>query len=253
MSKVRYKGTICFKTDQGRVRLNNEDQSLALVNHEGDVLLVVCDGMGGQNKGDYASKIAIETMEETFSGMKSWWPLFAKRNYLMKCVREANNAIFSEAEKNIEYKDMGTTIVAAYITGDKIVVVNIGDSRAYMLDKKGNLTQLTQDQTYVDYLYRTGKIDESQTKSHPDRHVLMNALGIFPSVAMDVRKYKYQGESILLCSDGLYNNVQESSIKATLRTDERPDQKVDMLINEANQNGGSDNIGISYWEAIDND
>lgn len=253
MTKRRYSGTRCAKTDKGLIRLNNEDQSAALVNSEGDVLLVVCDGMGGQNKGGYASKVAIDTMSELFPHMKAKWPFFWKRNWMLNSIRIANKTIFEEAEKDPEYKDMGTTMVAVLISGEKAIVANVGDSRAYSLSKTGEFKKLTEDQTYVDYLYRTGKIDEQQTKSHPDRHVLMNAVGIFPSVAVDIKTIKYEGESILLCSDGLYNNVPEESIKATLATDERADQKVDSLINEANVNGGSDNIGISYWETIDND
>ena len=133
---------------------------------------------------------------------------------------------------------------------EKIIVFNIGDSRAYWL-KNNRLERLSEDQTYVDYLYRTGKITKDETMSHPDRHVLMNALGIYPSCSMDVKTYAYHGERVILCSDGLYNNVSETEISQVVSTDERPDQKVSSLINEANLNGGSYNIGIAYWEAFD--
>ena len=144
---------------------------------------------------------------------------------------------------------MGTTLVLAFISGERLILINIGDSRAYML-KDDRIVRLSEDQTYVDYLYRTGKISRDETMSHPDRHVLMNALGIYPSLSMDVRVFPYHGEPVLLCSDGLYNNVAESEIAAVMASDERPDQKVGALINEANLNGGSDNIAISYWEAF---
>ena len=245
----RYKGNIAFKTDQGRVRINNEDQARAAINSSGDVLLVVCDGMGGQNKGDYASKLAVETVIDAFRHKEMKGLFMFRKMWLESVVKKANALIYDEAQKNEAYKDMGTTLVACYISGEKCLVLNVGDSRCYRL-KDGVLERLSEDQTYVDYLYRTGKITKDETLSHPDRHVLMNALGIYPSCSMDVKTYPYHGERILLCSDGLYNNVSEGEISNAISTDERADQKVNSLINEANLNGGSDNIGIAYWEAF---
>ena len=114
---------------------------------------------------------------------------------------------------------------------------------------KNSISQLTNDQTYVNYLYRTGKISENQMSSHPEKHVLMNALGIFPSLGCDMFSFIYKGEGLLLCSDGLYNNVAEQEINAVTRSDDRVDQKVKSLIGEANANGGSDNIAVALWEA----
>jgi protein phosphatase len=249
MMKKRYKGAISYRTDIGRVRINNEDQAAAAINSQGEVLLCVCDGMGGQNKGDYASKMAIDYVIDTFKEKDGKGFSFLKKRFLAKMVRSANSLIFNEADKNPTYKDMGTTLVLAFISGEKLILINIGDSRAYML-KDDRIVRLSEDQTYVDYLYRTGKISRDETMSHPDRHVLMNALGIYPSLSMDVKVFPYHGEPVLLCSDGLYNNVAESEIAAVMASDERPDQKVGALINEANLNGGSDNIAISYWEAF---
>jgi protein phosphatase len=132
------------------------------------------------------------------------------------------------------------------------LIANIGDSRAYML-VKGKLTQMTEDQTYVQYLLNTGKITPEQALSHPERHVLMNALGINPSVSLTLISKPYAGESLLLCSDGLYNSIPLPAIEAIITTDERADQKVLSLINEANSNGGSDNEGIAYWEVLTHD
>jgi len=250
--KKRYKGTYAFKTDIGRVRVSNEDQASVMLNHDGEIFLIVCDGMGGQNKGDYASKMAIDSLLEAFSNKPSHLPMFLKKAWLSRAIKRANSIIFDEADKNPVYKDMGTTLVSVLISGDRMIVANVGDSRAYAL-QNDKLIRLSEDQTYVDYLYRTGKISESQTLSHPERHVLMNALGIYPSASFDIKIMPYAGESVLLCSDGLYNNVPESEIRAVISTDERADQKAMSLINEANANGGSDNIGVSYWETIQDD
>jgi PPM family protein phosphatase len=250
--KIPSKGTYAYKTDIGRVRVDNEDQALAMVNASGEVLLVVCDGMGGQNRGDYASKMAIDVMSEAFRKKKPHRLVILDRLWFTKTAREANSLIYNEADKNPVYKGMGTTLVAALLRGDKLIVANIGDSRAYLSDAKG-LRQITEDQTYVRYLVSTGKITEEEAEKHPDRHVLMNALGIYPSVSLTLNVLPYQNESVLLCSDGLYNSVPLTEIQAVISTDERADQKAMSLINEANSNGGSDNSAVAYWEAIKHD
>ena len=248
MNMKRYQGAYAHQTDVGRVRITNEDQANALANEYGDIFLVVCDGMGGQNKGDYASKLAIDIVSSAFLAKKHFG-LFPKL-WLKRTIEKANRRIHDEAERSPEYANMGTTIVAALISGEKVIVANVGDSRAYSYSKEAGLKRLSRDQTYVEYLARTGQISQEETLTHKDRHVLMNALGIFPSAAMDIQVFPYQGEAILLCSDGFYNNLSEMEARAVLSTDERPDQKVKSLIIDANANGGSDNIGIAYWEAF---
>ncbi len=245
----KFDGTFSALTDPGRVRINNEDQAKVLLNADGDVLLVVCDGMGGQNKGDYASKMAIDSLTESFRKARTGVPFFFKKKDMERAIKLANVQIFEEADRNPVYAGMGTTLCAALIVKNRIALFNIGDSRAY-LSSGDRMKRITSDQTYVNYLFRTGKISQAETESRPDRHVLMNALGIFPSLSMDMSVLEYHGERLLLCTDGLYNNVSEPEISAILATDERVDQKVISLIGTANANGGSDNIGVAYWEAI---
>ena len=246
-----YKGLFAAATDIGKIRISNEDRANVLTNFAGDVFLLICDGMGGQNKGDYASKMACDFLTESFKRKRAT-PYLLTRFWLRHVINEANSLIFKEASSKPAYSGMGTTCVAVYIQGEHMIVANIGDSRAYKY-AYGRLERLTVDQTYVDYLYRTGRIKEEEKETSPERHVLMNALGIYPSCSIDLRVLPYKGEAILCCSDGLYNNVSEAEIRAVLSTDERPDQKVASLIAEANGNGGSDNIGVSYWEVIDHD
>lgn len=243
------KGTYGAKTDIGRVRLSNEDQASVSINPMGEVLLVVCDGMGGANKGDYASKMALDTIKTAFS-LKPKLPFFLLKAWITSVVRKANRLIYEEAENNPIYHGMGTTMVVALISGNHILFGNIGDSRAYISTPEG-MKQVSEDQTYVNYLVKTGKITQEESLSHPDRHVLMNALGIYPSLSITFYVLPYEGQSILLCSDGLYNSVPFEDIHSLLSTDERTDQKVNALIKEANENGGSDNSGVALWEAID--
>lgn len=253
MSKI-YHGTYAYKTDLGRVRQKNEDQAMVLMNSSGETFLVVCDGMGGAKKGELASKLAIDILTDSFRHKSKHILSYGNRLWITKAAKEANTKINRYAEKNGKIKGMGTTMVAALLYGSKLMIANIGDSRCYLLDhEKGTIRLATEDQTYVRYLVSTGKISEEDALSHPDRHVLMNALGIYPSVSLSVDVMPYHGESILLCTDGLYNQVSEEQIANILLTDDRCDQKVSSLVAEANHNGGSDNIGIALWESIAND
>lgn len=252
MKKQAYVGTYAYKTDVGRVRSNNEDQAIVLLNQDGEVLLIACDGMGGANKGDLASRTAVNVISEAFKNKKKSLVKVADQWWFTKVAKEANAKIFDMADKNPIYKGMGTTLVAALISDSRLLIANIGDSRAYSDDGK-RLRQLTEDQTYVQYLVTTGKITPEQALSHPDRHVLMNALGIYPSVSLAIKFFPYQGEKLLLCTDGLYNQIPPSTIHTIISTNERSDQKVMSLIAEANSAGGSDNEGVAYWESLKND
>lgn len=252
MAKKVIKGEFASKTDIGRVRVTNEDQAFSLINASGNVLLGVCDGMGGHNKGDYASRLAKETIVEEFRKKSGFITDFGTAVWLSRLIKKVNSRIYNEAYSNPDYKDMGTTIVLALLVNETIYVVNVGDSRAYVV-RYNNLKQLTEDQTYVEYLYRTGKITKEQIKSSEERHILMNAVGTFPSVSFEIKKFQNFKRPIILCSDGLYNNATDAEIHSALSTNERIEQKIDSLIAIANSNGGSDNIAISYWEAIEND
>lgn len=241
----RYTGQFAHRTDCGRIRISNEDQANVLTNERGDVLLLVCDGMGGQNKGDYASKTAMDFVSSSFSSCSR-----PSVRWLYKTIRKANRALYDESDRDPKYSGMGTTLCAVLIQGQKMVIANVGDSRAYSYSEEDGLLRLTKDQAYVSYLLRTGQISEQEALTHPDRHVLMNALGIYASASMDIETKPYRGQAILLCTDGLYNNLSEMEMRAILNTDDRPDQKVKSLIMDANNNGGSDNIGIAYWEVL---
>lgn len=252
MKKQNIKGQFASKTDIGCVRVTNEDQAVSLINSSGNVLLCVCDGMGGHNKGDYASKLAIDIISEEFRNKSGFFSLFTLRHWIGKVFRRVNNQIYEEAQSDPKYKDMGTTINMVILYGDSVVVANAGDSRAYAV-KRNKLQRLSEDQTYVEYLYRTGKISEEEMETSSQRHILMNAIGSLPSASYDIKTYTNLSHSILVCTDGLYNNASEEEIHRVLSSRERIDQKLDTLIEVAKSNGGSDNIGISYWEASNND
>lgn len=241
-------GNFACKTDIGKIRMTNEDRVGAYTNAKGNILLIVCDGMGGQKKGEYAAQIALDIISESFLKKQQFISSFTARNWLYFIVREANKAIYEEASTHEQYSNMGTTLSLALIYKDTLFTVQVGDSRVYEL-KDGKLEQLTDDQTYVNYLYKTGKIKKEEMATHPKRHVLINALGMFPSVEFEFHSKSYTNSSILVCSDGLYNNVDVAEIENILKNDDSTNQKVNELIAIANANGGSDNIAVSIWEA----
>ncbi|MBR0295688.1 MAG: Stp1/IreP family PP2C-type Ser/Thr phosphatase [Bacilli bacterium] len=245
-------GHFSYKTDLGLARISNDDRVIGLNNSKGNVLLVVCDGMGGAKKGDFAATIAITTVQESFKNRKrGFLNRGAARYWLASAIRKANRRIYNEASKNEEmYKGMGTTITALLIVRDYYVVAQVGDSRCYTISPRNNqFIQITEDQTYVAYLYRTKAITEEEMATHPKRHVLMNALGIYPSLELDIKTGPYLNEPFLLCTDGLYNNVSKQDIELIFRGEDTVEQKISTLIALANANGGSDNIGIVLWES----
>ena len=251
---IRYSihGTYAYRTDRGQVRSHDEDRAYVSMNAAGEVLLAVSDGMGGANKGDVASKMAIDVVSALFKNKKPHFFAYFDRLWLRHAFKKANAAIYDYAEHHAEADGMGATLVVALVSGKRVLVANVGDSRAYFIKDRG-IHQLTVDQTYVNFLLRSGKIRKEEALTHPERHVLMNAVGIYPSLSLDLYSYRYSGESILLCSDGLYNQLPVSSIVAIASTDERADQKAAAYVYEANGTGGSDNIAVAYWEALSND
>ena len=242
-------GRFSYRTDVGKVRVNNEDQAIALTNASGNVLLIVCDGMGGQNKGDLASSLAMNTIVSSFRERKGFLNTYFAKSWVNKVIREANKNIYEQAQKNPAYRGMGTTVTMLLIIKDIAILANAGDSRCYFLKNHHDLVQMSEDQTYVSYLIRTGQITPKEALTHPKRHVLMNALGIYPSASVDIKTIPYLNEIVLLCSDGLYNNVPHDDISAIVKGNDSLDQKVNELIAVGNKNGGSDNIAVVLWEA----
>ena len=246
------KGRFGCKTDIGLVRASNEDKALSLIDADGNVLLVVCDGMGGYMKGDFASKIAQDILISGFNSKKKWLFPFQVSQWVSKIIKSINYSVYTEATDSDNFKGMGTTLVMAIFFKDNIYIANIGDSRCYML-KDDKVEQLTRDQTYVEYLLSHNKISEDEKLTSKDRHALMNFIGKDKIVDFEYKVVKNERKTILLCSDGLYNNASDKQIFSALKSEERLDQKISTLIGIAKANGGTDNIAVSLWEPYKND
>lgn len=246
-NKLTYQTDFAYQTDIGKIRIKNEDQATILTNSNGDTLMIVADGMGGHNKGDYASKLTIDVISEEFKKHKKGFiSIFVAKLWLQYAVSKANKTVFNTAEKSVDCKGMGTTLVAVLIRKKNIIVLNVGDSRAYLY-RNDKLERLSEDQSYVDYLKRSGQITESEAEKRKDKNVLLNALGIYPSISFNSRMLTYHDEPILLCSDGLFNNLKEANIKDIVKKGVSAKSTVSELIMSANRNGGSDNIAVAYF------
>ena len=244
-------GTYFYKTDAGMVRPKNEDSAIIVDNPDnGDILMMVLDGMGGHNKGDRASNMALSIIQEKFMDLKKpFRTMYGVKRFIIKAIKKENKEINILGTNNIAYHEMGTTLILIYKRGNKVLMCNVGDSRFYSC-YQNTFQQVSEDQTYVQFLYRTGKIKKEDIKVHPKRHVLMNALGTYPSVSIVSKVYKKPMDKILLCSDGLYNMLDDDAINEVLQMPTlSTEEKVNLLIRRANINGGIDNIAIALWEA----
>jgi len=229
-------------TDTGRVRQANEDSLLAV-----DGLFAVADGMGGHKAGEVASRMAIETLQEEFTS--------AGTDVLVAAVQEANRSLVERSSSDSELTGMGTTLCAMALVDadgrDAIAVVNVGDSRLYLLSE-GELTQVTEDHSLVATLERQGRISRAEAAVHPQRNILTRALGIDANVMVDSWEIlPMVGDRYLICSDGLFNEVEDSRLAATLRRLADPGEAARELVRLANEAGGRDNITCVVVDVVD--
>ncbi len=242
-------GNFFALVDKGRVRKTNEDFAMGAINAYGNVLLAVADGMGGASKGDYASSTLVKYVVKEFKELaKEFKNTKSMMKWINKVVLEANKKIYSKSLKSEEYKGMGTTLSLCLIVKDHLITAQVGDSRIYRL-KENELEQLSVDQTYVNYLINNNLLSIEEAKSHKDRHKLTNAVGTKKDLNIDINEYEYHHERLLLCSDGLYNNVPLTDLTSIVRGDDSLDQKAMQLIAFGNAHGGSDNMAVLIWES----
>ncbi|MBQ6752841.1 MAG: Stp1/IreP family PP2C-type Ser/Thr phosphatase [Clostridia bacterium] len=233
---------ISAKTDVGKVRPNNQDSYAAGEFQNGVTWVVVCDGMGGYRGGNIASSAAVKTISERITGSyRENMTSSSIKNLLVTSITNANFEIFDMASANEELKGMGTTVVAALITKKAIYIAHAGDSRAYLVSD-GKLRQVTKDHSVVQELVDSGEITREQAMDHPQKNLITRALGVEEIVKVDFTVEDIKGdETLLICTDGLTNEVTEDEILRVLS--EKPFEEVaDTLVDMANENGGNDNI-----------
>ena len=234
-------------TDIGLVREENQDM-VRVKDFFGNVLAVVCDGMGGERAGQEASTIAIREFFDRFSdGYSPYMETIGVRQLMTAAVSAANSVIYTTARMNYRSFGMGTTLVAAYVDSKYIYIVNVGDSRAYFIDGD-KIQQITTDHTYVNLLLSQGKIEPQEVFNHPKRNMLTKAVGVEKIVKPDFfRLERKQGARLLLCSDGLSGYCTQEEIINTMK-DTRLEDTSQALIDLSLGKGGRDNITIALIE-----
>jgi serine/threonine protein phosphatase PrpC len=237
-------------SDIGRRRKLNEDNVLV----DDDLgLFVVADGMGGHNAGEVASSLAVEVVSNFIRRSREeeeiTWPygidpkISLNGNRLRTAVMLANKRVWKEADNREEYTGMGTTLVAALVASEEVVLCNAGDSRAYRL-RDAKLEQVTTDDSWVQAAFSEGVLQPQEIQYHPMRNIITKAIGAREAIEVNILEEGLQsGDIYLLCSDGLHGMVNDQDIERIMVSAEGDLEKaVRALIEAANAGGGKDNI-----------
>ena len=234
-------------TDVGMIRKINQDYVYTSEKPMGNLpnLFLVADGMGGHKAGDYASRCTVETICEMVEKSLEKEPAAI----LQKAIEAANEQVYQMAKTDEQYEGMGTTIVAATLLGNSLQVANVGDSRLYIV---GNtIKQITRDHSWVAEMVRLGEMDQDMAKNHAKKNIITRAVGASRNVEIDFFTVDLaEGESVLMCSDGLTNMLEDEEIRMIMQSQRDVVAKVQALVEEANKHGGMDNISVVLIEAM---
>ena len=235
--------SVGFKTDRGVVRSGNEDSLFVLPDQQ---LYIVADGVGGHNSGELASRLAVGYMAQ-FVALNPVAKVKSDKDlmlYFKACLEGANQLIFGKAQEEPDNRGMATTSVLCFVRNNKAYVVNVGDSRAYLI-RDGVLRQVTKDHSYVNDMIESGMLTPEEAKYHPDRHMITRALGGEQEVKPDFFQFEvYKNDILILCTDGLYGELTEESFIKRSAEARTMHQLASDLVFDANSNGGKDNISV---------
>jgi len=247
---------IGYKTDVGKTRELDEDSigifHIDFINKsiKGEkFLLVVADGLGGHNAGEIASGLAVNKVAEEIIGSimrKDHMNLTSGeiKDIIQKAVKRASRDIFKLAEKNPQYKGMGTTLTIALVIDSTVHIGHVGDSRAYIVNKN-EILQITKDHSLTQELVDKGEITKEEARIHLLKDIITKAVGVYKEPEVDIyRAHIYRDDFLLLCSDGLTDMLSEEEIHATFMQNDDPKTICDVLVQKANDKGGQDNISM---------
>lgn len=230
-------------TDVGSFRKTNQDAYYIGTNKDGDTFAVVCDGIGGGKAGDVASNKTIEYIKENFHKSGKFKTIDDAKKYICGLIRKCSEYIYDLSTSNFDYLGMGTTISGIYIGKYGNFVINLGDSRTYGVGKR-SINCLTVDDSLLNEMLKNGEINEDEVDKYPDKHCIVRAIGIYPSIEpkiTSVKKYDYY----LACSDGLHGYVNEDKIQEVVSNKETTlKQKCEELLSLSLLEGGYDNITV---------
>ena len=239
-------------TDVGMCRKINEDNYYVLT--EGNFpYAIVADGMGGHKAGEIASMMVVDVIKNRLENMlDSDMDYVEAGETVRQAVISANSIIYHYAENHYKIMGMGTTASLAMIYQNKIITAHVGDSRIYRITKD-EIKQLTKDHSYVQELVSVGKLTPEEAKHHPKKNFITRAMGAEETVKVDINIIPYNGEKILICSDGLTNFTTDEEIRDTMNEPHTLQENSEKLIELANSRGGKDNITIVVLEKENRD
>ena len=230
-------------TDPGMVRKQNQDAYHIVKLDKTSVLAIVCDGMGGAKSGNVASSLAVDVFVQEVQ--RRWVPGtdWDKADQILRsAVKLANFTVYDQAKQFVEFDGMGTTLVAALIRGQKVTVVNVGDSRAYGITE-GGIRQPTKDHSLVQLMVDRGEIRPEMAKSYPGKNLITRAIGTEPVVLCDMFRQEFQrGDFLLLCSDGLSNMMDDQEILFEVVHGVNKSRCCQRLLNITKTRGAPDNV-----------
>lgn len=232
-------------SDTGKLRKNNQDSAIA--KEIGSfTLLALADGMGGHSGGEIASSLAIEEISTVISEKLTEKMLPGQIMLLLsEALEKANNKIREVAQSDPTLSGMGTTCDVCIASKNKMYVAHIGDSRVYKIAKDGTIKKLTRDHSLVEFMIENGTITPEEAENHPQKNVILQALGISDGIEPDVFQEKISPpDVILLCSDGLTNMLDDETIARASISDDKPSDIAEKLVGLANDAGGKDNITV---------
>ena len=233
-----------IKSDVGQRRKVNEDAAGYFESKNHIPLMMVCDGIGGHNAGEIASAMALMSIGQAWEKTE-FNDVEEVYQWLIQKITEANEAIFNRSAQYEDLYGMGTTLVAAIVIGNQLMIANVGDSRAYVL-RNFQLKQLTEDQSLVNALLKSGEITPEEAENHPNKNIVTQSLGVTSSVEIDfVRMTVKDEDTLLLCSDGLSDMLSLEEIRNVMNHYSDVNQQVEKAIEEANEAGGRDNITVA--------
>jgi serine/threonine protein phosphatase PrpC len=238
------------QTDQGRVRLNNEDNYCLDVDRG---VLVVADGMGGHASGEVASKMAVDVIQRFLSEaggaderiIGAYREEYSKiTNTIGSAIRLANMAIYEAAQNNPSWRGMGTTLSAVVLDKGRLSIGHVGDSRVYLV-RAGDIMQITDDHTLVREQVKRDMMTQEEADTSDMKHVLTRALGVASEVIVDLDELAVtDGDALVLCTDGLSGMVSDDDILSVVLSGDDPAAACGRLIDMANGNGGRDNCTV---------
>lgn len=236
-------------TDKGRVRPTNQDIYRLEVRPEKEsAFVLVCDGMGGANAGNVASRFAADSFLADAAGALDSAPdEITRHKTMLHALEKANDTVFGLAGRQPEFRGMGTTLVGAFVQGREASILNVGDSRAYLFDGE-TLRQVSEDHSYVEEMRRLGRISAEDARTHPQKNLITRAVGVDATVDGDLFEVELRDTDILLlCSDGLTGMVEDEKIAEVLAKAGTLEDKGRELLTLALEGGGRDNITVALF------